>query len=256
MAGNVSQIFTKSPYTGPLITFMFGDSRKAYYIPKDFLQNSDWINQCHYSHNILVPQVSEDVGHVIIHYMYTGEYQALKKYYAGILMSDTKEEFRMGLTVLFASETYRLAGLNELAKSEVTRLRKDLPISIMLQVIDEIFRATSFALAIVSKKWIKNYLTSQIREEFKKNETAFEDSSMFLPLLDIDLIKTVASSLTIIYREQIQELNKELANFKIKGRDTESNLILTPVISSDGSGSNTPLASPTSPVNLGSGNVP
>jgi len=255
MAGNVSQIFTK-PYTGPMITFMFGNTRKAYYIPKDFLQNSDWINQCHYNHNVVVPQISEDVGHVIIHYMYTGEYQVLKKYYAGILMSDNKEEFRMALTVLFASETYHLSGLNELAKSEVTRLREDFPISIMLQAIDDIFRASSFALAIVSKKWVKNYLTSQIREEFKKNESAFEDSSMFLPLLDIDLIKTVASSLTMIYREQIQELNKEVTNFKLKEREAESNLILTPVISSDGSGSNTPLASPTSPVSLASGNIP
>ncbi|RKF56674.1 hypothetical protein OnM2_079027 [Erysiphe neolycopersici] len=256
MAGNVSQISTKSPYTGPMIMFMFGNTRKAYYIPRDFLQNSDWINQSQYNHNVLVPHLSEDVGHVIIHYMYTGEYQVLKKYYAGILMSDNKEELRMALTVLFASETYHLTGLNELAKSEIIRLRAAFPISIILQAVDELFRVSSFAPAIASKKWVKDYLKSQIREEFKKDEFSFDSGSMFLPLLDIDLIKTVASSLTIIYRERIQELNREVSKFKLNEHETESTMTLTPVNSSGESEHNTRVGSPTSPVSLASGNVP
>ncbi|KHJ30564.1 hypothetical protein EV44_g5776 [Erysiphe necator] len=250
MAANASHILTKSPYTGPMITFMFGSNRKAYYIPKDFLQNSDWINQCNYNNNILVPELSENVGHAIIHYMYTREYQVLKKYYAGILMSDDREDFRMALSILFASETYHLPGLNELAKSEIMRLKTAFPIPTILQAVDEVFRASNFAMASVSKKWIKNYLKSLMREEFQRDESAFENDILFNPLLDIDLIKTVASCLTNIYRDKIQELNKEVTNLKLKEHDTESTLTLTPVISSAGSRSNTPLGSLTSPASV------
>ncbi|POS86067.1 hypothetical protein EPUL_002327 [Erysiphe pulchra] len=187
--------------------------------------------------------------------MYTGEYQILKKYYAGIPMSDNKEEFRMALKILFASETYHLTKLNELAKSEITSLRTAYSIPNMLQATDEVFRASSFALASVSKKWVKVFLISKIREEFKKNESAFDNNTLLNPLLDIDLIKTVATSLIIIYRERIQELNKEVINLKLKEHETESTVTLTPVISSAGSESNTPLASPKLPVILPPGSA-
>lgn len=71
-----------SPYISPIFTLLVGPSRVQYTIQEEFLnQCPQWAEKCRskpWGNKIALPDVDEDIGHSLVHYLYTGNYQTLK----------------------------------------------------------------------------------------------------------------------------------------------------------------------------------
>ena len=77
------------------------------------MQNPGWIHSASWG-NILLPDVDEHTGHILVHFLCTGTYQTLHD----IEISPEEEarvEFKLAFSAFVTANTYELAGLQHLA---------------------------------------------------------------------------------------------------------------------------------------------
>lgn len=72
-----------------------------------------------------LPELHEDIGHTLTHYLYTGTYETLGTSTTLLDHSD-RTEFKRAVTVCDAAQTYHLPGIQRLAAEEADRLGTDL----------------------------------------------------------------------------------------------------------------------------------
>src|SRR5438034_1497253 len=90
------------PYIGPAFSLLIGSSRIRYTVLQKFLcQSPKWADACtsnSWSRVIALPEVDEDLGHTLVHYLYTGTYQTLKLQDASVdTMSKRITEYRRNI---------------------------------------------------------------------------------------------------------------------------------------------------------------
>lgn len=119
------------------------------------------------NNTISLPELDEITAHTLVHYLYTGKYQALDSY------ESSKEEafagYKLGACVYCAATSYKLPGLVELAKEKITSLGEDLTILDILSVA----RQSAFPGLPDDESWFPAYLEDAIKGAVSEDPDLF-----------------------------------------------------------------------------------
>lgn len=147
-----------SPYDTPIFTILVGSGRVPYTIQQGLLKQSpQWAEKCKskpWGNKIELPDVDEDIGHSVVHYLYTGNYQTLKTKPMPSKAADNDEdptatseelgapsllEYRRSVRLYCVARTYGLVGLKNLALYRIDNPQGGISIWNVLSIAEEAY---------------------------------------------------------------------------------------------------------------------
>jgi hypothetical protein len=188
-----------SPYTTASVAFCIGPEREKYYVASGLLQNPEWINSPSW-HDIQLPDVDKNTGHVLVHFLCTGTYQTLNN----IEVSPEEEarvEFKRAFSAFVTANTYKLATLQQLAMKKIELYGRGMTIFDIVDAIDEDFLRFSD-----STTEFVDYLTKKAEDAFQKNYNVFHDHRMFDGITNVALSKALANCVMVLYKDKITQM--------------------------------------------------
>ncbi|KAI9752010.1 MAG: hypothetical protein M1835_001139, partial [Candelina submexicana] len=198
-----------SPYVTPAFTLLIGPSRIQYTVLQEFLrQCPEWAHICRsnpWSRTIVLPAMNEDIGHTLVHYLYTGTYQTLKpRDVSGEVERIT--EYKRNVQLYCAAKTYGLGGLELLVKGNIENFEETISIFNLLDIAEEAYEKLSD-----DEVWFTDHLAKELKVAFNTDETLFSRQCFldrFGKVKNFD--KALVKSLVEIYTDQIASMaNKE-----------------------------------------------
>ncbi|KAI0108842.1 hypothetical protein F4776DRAFT_413399 [Hypoxylon sp. NC0597] len=178
-----------SPYTSPHATLHFKDG-PSLSVPTALLSKYPKLSsRCEWDLSLHLEDIPADPGHVLVHHILTGTYQCLKPKGSSAFEKHAGE-FATSLRAYAVARDYELPVLEELAKGEIERLRRNLqPIQLLDTMMDAhpTFRSDD--------TWFHNYLKSMVKSLIESpptslTHTAPEDSNQTSSLPSI-LLKSM-----------------------------------------------------------------
>ncbi|KAH8768399.1 hypothetical protein F5883DRAFT_554504 [Diaporthe sp. PMI_573] len=151
-----------SPYSASSITLCCKGGAR-YSVPSPLLRKHSKLGALcsSFSTALFLENVSQDVGHVLVHYLFTDTYQCLRPK-GQSEFERLVAECTTSIRVYAFARGHGLQSLEELAKSEVDRLGAGLPISLVLNLIQEAYPNPS-----VDDTWINSYFKARLRSLFQ-----------------------------------------------------------------------------------------
>lgn len=138
-------------------------------IPHHGIQGDDMIN---------IYGCRDDIGHTLVHYLYTGEYETLQIPLSSIPDAFTyRTEYRRSLQTYSVARMYDIHGLRSHATRYARLYAAKLSIFEILKAIRELFPL----LQDDESQWLQRYTKARLREAFDEDETTFKNSQ-FLQL--------------------------------------------------------------------------
>ncbi|KAI3208576.1 hypothetical protein CBS147311_2105 [Penicillium roqueforti] len=126
-----------------------------------------------------MPNVNEDVGYTVLHFLYTGGYETVSSPLdEGVL--DLAREYKRSVLVYYALRTWGLTDLEILAKQKMEHLDKDLPILEILRVVRDVFSRLP-----ADETWLLSYIRGNL-QRLPKPEVAGLDLHAFYNILGQD----------------------------------------------------------------------
>lgn len=190
---NVANLGLRSPYCTQLLTLHVRDNGEAYQIHEGVLSRyPELADACPLKEPF---DMREEVGHTLIHYLYTGKYEAL-----GSDVSADKIVKLEGIAQLYGiAVKYNITGLSEILPTHVQVTAKTVNIFDVLDIARTVHQ-------ILEKEndWFTMFLKTEIKAALVVNKDLFM-TSRFLHLIgkvkifDRVLMRTVAE----IYNEKI-----------------------------------------------------
>ncbi|KAF2397778.1 hypothetical protein EJ06DRAFT_532776 [Trichodelitschia bisporula] len=111
--------------------------------------------------------IDPDIGHTLVHFLYTGSYETLKS--DDIPSADDKlKECKRAFLSYQAAIAYDLDGLVELARERVKALREFVTIFDLLQMAETVYPKLP-----EHEEWLAIYLAAEAKAEFKLDKTIF-----------------------------------------------------------------------------------
>ncbi|KAJ5967185.1 hypothetical protein N7501_003433 [Penicillium viridicatum] len=107
--------------------------------------------------------VSEDAGHTLVHFLYTGSYETLEED-----TLDLAREYKTSVLVYHASRNWGLTGLEVLAQQKMQHLDKELPILEILQVTRDVFSSLP-----EGETWLAGYIQGNLQRLVKPHDPEF-----------------------------------------------------------------------------------
>ncbi|KAI1382545.1 uncharacterized protein F4822DRAFT_150799 [Hypoxylon trugodes] len=145
-----------SPYTGSHAILHFGDGPPLS-VPIALLDKySKLSSHCEWDMSLHLEDIPGDTGHVLVYYFLTGMYQCLRPKGTSFL-EKSAAEFGTSVRAYAIAREYELSALETLAKGEIERLGRDIPVT---QLLDMVMNAYSPPTA--DDPWFHNYLKSLI----------------------------------------------------------------------------------------------
>jgi len=205
-----------SQYTEPALTFLIGPNRKSYTVPQ-FLarQCLDWLSQpsafSTYSTYsafgttkrlvVELPEVDEDIGHTLVHFLYTGTYQTLKPQ-GSQGPPESSTEYRRALLAYCTARLYKLDGFIDHAIKTIELFDKDLLISQILAITSDVYPKF-----LKDEIWFPDYLKSKIQAAFKADETIFAQEQFLSHIgKGTAFTKALVTIMVGIYMEKITNM--------------------------------------------------
>ncbi len=147
-----------SPYASPLITTLYFGDGPQLIVPALLINKIPMLShRIRRDMTLHLEDIPGDVGHVLVHYFYTGMYQSLKP--KGLIPHEkTVAEFTTSVRVYTLAQDYKLSNLRELAKGEMERLGHEMHVT----QIHDVMR-TVRPVVRVDDKWLHDYLKSLAR---------------------------------------------------------------------------------------------
>ncbi|KAF5674964.1 hypothetical protein FHETE_2715 [Fusarium heterosporum] len=200
---------THSPYFGSNVKIKFAGNMLAF-VPQNIIAThpkfSLFLEGLEYSklqgHDF--SDVSKRVGHIILHYLYSGQYQALP------MVQDTpekthREEFSEAVNVYLEACQMGLDGLSKLASAEIERQGQYMTIADIITIIDKDFYAHALQV-----EWLTLYLLRRASMKFEDVQQEDIKKVHEQPLTSRNLLS--------ILLEANMELKKELQDAKKRSK--------------------------------------
>ena len=111
--------------------------------------------------------VDEDVGHTVVHFLYTGGYQTVRSS-LDKGTTDLAREYKRSILVYHASRAWGLADLEILAKQNMQHLDEDLPVLEILRVVRDVFSSLP-----VDEPWLPGYIQGILQRLLKPEDPGF-----------------------------------------------------------------------------------
>ncbi|PYH99224.1 hypothetical protein BO71DRAFT_425378 [Aspergillus ellipticus CBS 707.79] len=110
--------------------------------------------------------IHEDVGHTIVHFLYTGGYETVNSP-LGEGTSDISREYKKSVLAYHASRTYGLPELETLAKQKMKQLDKEVPVLEVLQATRDVFSGLP-----ASETWLPIYIEGNLQRLLEPEDPA------------------------------------------------------------------------------------
>ncbi|CAN9182578.1 unnamed protein product [Alternaria alternata] len=199
-----------SPYTSPSVTLHFGPTLQEYYLPDILLQRLERIpSRDPWTGKIHLADVDASIGHVLIHFLHTGQYQTLSE---EDLESTEKTQqdtvlngFQTALLTLEAAKKYGVPGLQDVAQVELERRGEDMCLRDSVRVIREDFMVGPSG----EHAWLRDYVSMKVRSAFEHDPSAILAPDFFDSIGSPTLTKLVARIIVGLYSEEVDKLRKE-----------------------------------------------
>ncbi|EFW16267.1 hypothetical protein D8B26_006039 [Coccidioides posadasii str. Silveira] len=166
-----------SPYTEDCCYLLVGESCIRYTVPTHHLKKSPHLSsrapeRSFTSHRdyrtIEVPELDEDIGHTLVHFLYTDEYQTLKHPISS--KAETKAtEYRRSILVYQAASAYGLPLLLERAKERINEFDNAVSIFEALDIAKIVYEK----LQDGDKEWFCGYIRRKLENAFDADDTLF-----------------------------------------------------------------------------------
>ena len=116
---------------------------------------------------ISLPDIDDETGHTLVHYLYTGTYQTLKLLNVS---GDAKRlcEYKRSVRTYCVARKYGIAGLEVLAKTFIERFKDQVSIVDALETAEEAYRKLP-----KDDVWFTSYLEDEIRAALKADGAFF-----------------------------------------------------------------------------------
>ncbi|KAK4463033.1 hypothetical protein QBC42DRAFT_174526 [Cladorrhinum samala] len=158
-----------SPYKSPTCTLPFAS---PLLIPQEVLLRSPKLHAAYEGNLPELSELSEDVGHVLVHYLHTGKYETLKPRSSDDAPAQTVE-LHASIQAYAAARTYELPELMKLAEAQIERFGEGLPLPTLLEVVRDAHPTLSD-----SDDWFMDFLRARIRPHLRDTKT-MRDSDFF-----------------------------------------------------------------------------
>ncbi|KAJ5548315.1 hypothetical protein N7513_005549 [Penicillium frequentans] len=144
-----------SPYKLPLITISIG--KDQYGIPWSYLEIYPRFRKLAYSGKLELA-ISADIGHTIVHFLYTGKWQTID---CGLSRGKTftEREYQRCVQVYHASTKYDLSELKIMAEKYIAHFGNEFSAMELLRLTAEVF--SEFP---EDEFWLPNYVTNALQE--------------------------------------------------------------------------------------------
>lgn len=122
---------------------------------------------------IELPEVDEDIGHTLVHYLYTGTYQTLKMHN----VSDEIErltQYQRSVRLYYIARLHNLAGLQLLAQDHIESSRDGISIHDILRVAGEVYWKLPS-----DEDWFSIYLKKEMMVAFRADHALFMQEAFF-----------------------------------------------------------------------------
>ncbi|TFA98340.1 hypothetical protein CCMA1212_009894 [Trichoderma ghanense] len=158
MDANVLIPRTSSPYAIPSATLQLTDGSRLY-VPAHLLAKSERLSSLGRDGELQI-DVSHDVAHVLVHYLFTNDYQCLRPK-GSSPNQRLVAEFETSIRVYIAAREYKLPLLEELAKAEITKLGSEFRIPFLFDVVKKAYPHPN-----EKDTWLRQFLQSRLRTLF------------------------------------------------------------------------------------------
>ncbi|KAM7209906.1 hypothetical protein V8F06_014709, partial [Rhypophila decipiens] len=126
-------------------------------VPKDILIKSPKLHAAFEDKLPELPDIPEDIGHVLVHYLHTGTYESLKPK-EPFIPSKQIVELKTSIKAYAAARAYDLPELMRLAQLQIEKHGEGLPLPSLLEITRD-----SFPTLSEHDDWFIDYLKSRIR---------------------------------------------------------------------------------------------
>ncbi|KAL2835853.1 hypothetical protein BJY01DRAFT_252294 [Aspergillus pseudoustus] len=150
-----------SPYEYPIAGVVIGTKR--YGIPVYYLKSIPRVKrQLDWSPEVVLDDVEEDIGHTVIHFLYTGRYETLDSGH------HLAAEYRRGAQAYKAARRYDLFGLEAAARQQIEYFGPHVQLQTILETAREVLPDLP-----ADETWFKNYLKEYFASSFAESRDFF-----------------------------------------------------------------------------------
>ncbi|KAK0716416.1 hypothetical protein B0T21DRAFT_296252 [Apiosordaria backusii] len=177
-----------SPYASPTCTVPFASPLA---LPKDILLRSPRLHAAYEDNLPELPEISDDVGHVLVHYLHTGTYETLKPKPLEDLPRQIAE-LKTSIQAYAAAKHYDLPDLMKLAEAKIEKFGEGLPLPSLLEVARD-----AHPTLCDNDDWFLNFLRARIRPHLK-DAKALRESDL------LDRISSILSPNRVLLRTVLE----------------------------------------------------
>lgn len=207
---DVSRVDNFSPYKSLPIPVLFGVDRQRYYIQDALLRKlenlpirSPWTSE------MIIEDVDADIGHIVIHFLHTGDYQTLDEtdgeHVEAVEENSATTEFQKAVRACKVATKYGMPDLQQLAQAEMDRWGANMNLHDAIGAISQ----DSVAKSLDENTWLQEYVSQKVRSAFELDSDVFLEEGFFERISSHTLTKVLAKNMVSLYNERVLTLQKE-----------------------------------------------
>ncbi|KAL4948876.1 hypothetical protein BDW69DRAFT_175631 [Aspergillus filifer] len=157
-------MLANSPYEHPIATVVIGTKR--YGIPMYYLENIPQIKRRLWTPGpqAVLDDIDEDIGHTLIHFLYTGQYETLHSGY------NLVTEYQRSALAYKTARRYGLLGLEAVARKQIEHFGPLVHLRDVLETARVILQNLP-----TDEMWFKDYLKEYLASSFNKDKESFQE---------------------------------------------------------------------------------
>jgi len=199
---------TTSPYITRTIGVYIGESRTKYTLLEAIVNQYPGLKErLNSDDSIILDTVDENIGHTLIHFIYTGCYQILG---SGVALAERKAatEFKRSVLAYCAARLCGIAKLEEFTKGKIEELQKELSVFDLQRILEEV--STKLPQ---DDDWFSIRIQKWIRARLMADGTLLTDERLLNVVGRSTLFdKAVVKSLMDMCNEKVANIEHPLLN--------------------------------------------
>lgn len=149
-------------------------------------------------------------GHIIVHFLYTGQYQTLPSDEEQPCHSHGRVDFKKAISAFIAAKKYGLTSLQELARNKIFQCAEDISIVQAAHGIGKDVLSTMQEDA----SWLQTLVIQKAEKAFVTNNEIFISNSFFSGIKSHKLTKLLGQHVAKLYHKQNEEMNEVLSELR------------------------------------------
>lgn len=145
---------------------------KAYTILKSHIEKYPLLSHGSVTSQVRLPEVAEDIGHTLVHFLYTGTYETINSP-LDATVSLVEREYERSVMVYHASRVYEILDLEILARKYIEYFGEAISISGIQHSTKMIFSNLP-----EDEVWLPDYLKGVLQQSFASNNSRFDFDHM------------------------------------------------------------------------------